>query len=399
MFRRVLVVGLILGVGLALAGCFAPIRLALVVTPTSAIVDGGGTVTLTATDSSGNPVTVTWNVSSGPGTISAAGVYTAPSTVSAVTNATVTATRVSGPAITGSATVTIRPPLGIVVTPTSATVEGGGTVAFTATDTDGAPVTVTWSVSSGPGTINASGVYTAPASVSIVTNATVTAARTDAPTITASATVTIKPEISAGLVDSPGDTFGANTYDIVSITTSRSSTTLTVVITFDPLTPPSIPLPGSTAGPGDLVGFIDFDIDEDDTTGVVPATSLYCPCSPSSAIGSELFVSLFARNASGNYDIIATATLANIGDAVPSLTGDVLTLTIPLTDLGGDDGITDMTAVVGANTGPTDCLPDAGVAVVTSIRINAVEPLNGEWFPHIAYLINLGGDWGFWQML
>ena len=399
MFRRVLVVGLILGVGLALAGCFAPIRLALVVIPTSAIVDGGGTVTFTATDSSGNPVTVTWNVSSGPGTISAAGVYTAPSTVSAVTNATVTATRVSGPAITGSATVTIRPPLGIVVTPTSATVEGGGTVAFTATDTDGAPVTVTWSVSSGPGTINASGVYTAPASVSIVTNATVTAARTDTPTITASATVTIKPEISAGLVDSPGDTFGAGTYDIVGITTSRSSTTLTVIITFDPSTPPSIPLPGSAAGPGDLVGFIDFDIDEDNTTGVVPATSLYCPCSPLSAIGSELFVSLFARNASGNYDIIATATLADIGDAVPSLTGNVLTLTIPLTDLGGDDGITDMTAVVGDNTGPTDCLPDAGVAVVTSIRINAVEPLNEEWFPHIAYLISLQGDWGFWQML
>ena len=260
----------------------------------------------------------------------------------------------------------------LVVTPTSAIVEGGGTVTFTAVDHLGNPVAVIWSVSSGPGTgtITSAGVYMAPPAVSVVTNATITATRVGYPSITGFATVTIKPPINAALVDAAGDVFGLGTYDITGISTSRTSTTLTVTITFDPTTPPTIPALG-VVGPGDLAGFVCFDTDEIVATGIPSANFYFCPCGPfaAQAIGSDYFVSLFFVNAAGNYDIYKTPSFTHVGDAAYTLAGTVLTLTIPLTYLGGDDGITDMNAVLGDGVGPTDCIPDEVAAVVTGKTI------------------------------
>jgi len=253
----------------------------------------------------------------------------------------------------------------LIVTPVSAIIEGGESVAFTATNHLGNPVPVIWSVTAGPGTITQDGVYTAPATVTEVTNATVTATLVSNPNITASATVTIKPPITAGLVDALGDAFGLATYDILSIRTSRTSTTLTIIITFDPATPPSIPPAGSIVGPGDLAGFITLDTDQDAATGIPSANTFWCPTFPLSAIGVDLFIDLFFRNIAGNYNIIETTWFTDVGDATPSVAGNVLTLTIPLTELGGDDGITDMNSVQGDDVGPTDCIPDEGAAVAT----------------------------------
>lgn len=281
--------------------------------------------------------------------------------------------------------------ISLLVTPTSAIVEGGGTVAFTATDHQGKPVAVTWSVTSGPGTITSDGVYTAPPTVSEVTNATVTATRMGNPSVTGSATVTIKPPINAGLVDPLGDAFGAATYDIASISTSRTSTVLTITITFDTATPPTIPSPGSTVGPGDLAGFITFDTDQAVATGIPSANSFFCPTFPLSAIGVEFFVSLFSRNAAGNYDIYETTAFTDVGDATPTLAGNVLTLAIPLTDLGGDDGVTDANSVQGDDVAPTDCIPDEGAAVATGASPEAQSSSDGN--PYLDFLDALGLDW------
>ncbi|MCK4394372.1 hypothetical protein KAX17_15835 [Candidatus Bipolaricaulota bacterium] len=265
----------------------------------------------------------------------------------------------------------------LVVAPASKIVEGGDTVTFIATDHLGNPVAVIWSVSSSPGTgtITSAGVYTAPPAVSVVTNATITATRVGYPSITGFATVTIEPPITAGLIDAVGDAFGLGTYDITGISTSRTSTTLTVTINLT--ASPTIPAPGMAVGPGDLAGFICFDTDEIVATGIPSANFYFCPCGPvAPAIGSDYFVSLFFVNAAGNYDIYKTPGFTNVGDATYALVGTVLTLTIPLADLGGDDGITDMNAVLGDAVGPTDCIPDEVAAVVTgkSIVPAAVSP-------------------------
>lgn len=280
--------------------------------------------------------------------------------------------------------------ISLVVTPTSAIVEGGGTVTFTATDHQGKAVPVTWAITNGPGTITSDGVYTAPATVSEVTNTTVTATRIGNPTFTGSATVTIKPPISAELIDALADTFGAATYDIAGMKTSRSSTTLTVTITFNPATPPTLPAPGAVVGPGDLAGFIGFDTDRSALTGIPSANSFYCPTLPPSAIGVDFFIDLFSRNAAGDYSVISAATLAPVGFATPNLVGNDLTLTVPLTDLGGDDGITDMNSVQGDDVGPTDCVPDEGGAVATGeLPIKPEVTIVGN--PYQDYLIDSYG--------
>jgi uncharacterized repeat protein (TIGR01451 family) len=51
------------------------------------------------------------------------------------------------------------------------------------------------------------------------------------------------------------------------------------------------------------------------------------------------------------------------------LAGNVLTLTIPLAALGGDDGITGMNAVLGNGIVPSDCVPDSVAALVTGKAI------------------------------
>lgn len=263
----------------------------------------------------------------------------------------------------------------LIVTPSSVILEPGGTVTFTATNASGAPVPVTWTVTSGPGTITPGGVYTAPSTVTEVTNATITATRTGYPSITGFAVVTIKPPLAAGLIDPIEDTFGTGSYDIWKITTTRTSTTLKIIITFSPTMTivPSIPAPGHLVGPGNLAGFITLDIDENLATGIPAANSFYCPSLPPSASGVDLFISLFYRNANGNYMIYDTADFLPVGEATPTLTPGDLTLTIPLTNLLGDDGRAYLSSVQGDDAGPTDCIPDEGAAVVTAEDIKPFE--------------------------
>lgn len=261
------------------------------------------------------------------------------------------------------------------VAPLSAVVEAGGTVAFAATDQLGSSVIVTWAVDTGPGTISTAGVYTAPAAVSTVTTATITATYTSGITaVTGSAVATIIPPLTAEIVDAVGDTFGPGTFDVLSITTARTSTEMTITVLFDSTTPPVLPAANAVAGPGDLAGFIDFDLDESSATGFASANATYCPCAPISAIGSELFIPLFQRNAAGNYEVISATTLVDVGDAEPAVLGGALTLTIPLADLGPDDGVTNLSSVLGDFLGPTDCMPDEGAAVTTSLEPKGIEP-------------------------
>ena len=282
----------------------------------------------------------------------------------------------------------------LTVAPSSAIIQGGESVTFTATDHVGNPVPVTWNVASGPGSITSAGEYTAPAPVTTVTNATVTANRVDRPTVVAYATVTIEPPISSAFVDAIGDDFGTTTYDVTRVTTTRTSDTLSVAITLSSM--PTIPAASSLVGAGDLAGFICFDADENPLTGIPSASYYFCPClAPSPAVGTDYFVSLFYRNASGNYDIYETAGFTAIGEATPNLVGTVFTLTIPLTELGSDDGITNMNTVMGDGVGPNDCAPDCVTAVVTSEDIGP-KAIVIEGYPYFDFLVDLGIEGEDW---
>jgi len=283
----------------------------------------------------------------------------------------------------------------LTVAPLTSILEAGETLAFTATDQLGDPVAVTWAVAAGPGTIDVDGLYTAPAAVAEVTTATITATHATVATMVGSSVVTLVPPETAKLVDASGDTFGAGTqYDVHSVETERTSTTMTITVTFDAATPPDLPAAGAIVVNGELSGFIDFDLDQSVATGFDSSNATYCPCTPVSAIGSDLFISFFERNAAGNYDVISSATLADVGDAVPSVAGSVLTLTIPLADLGGDDGVTNLSAVFGEFLGPTDCVPDEGAAVTTSIKPMITVVLEEPIHENYLKAMYNGFEWG-----
>ena len=194
------------------SGCGAPTASATVVvvpaslatitvTPSSPSLATGATQEFTAVgkDAHDNVVAITptWSVVNGGGTInSGSGVFTAGSTAGSYAN-TVKAT--SG-AISGTASVTVTAGAlaSIAISPTSTTLAPNGTQQFTVTGKDAdnnvVPVTPSWSVVAGGGTISNSGLFTAGTTAGTYTNTVVATSGT----LAAVATVTV----SAGALSS-----------------------------------------------------------------------------------------------------------------------------------------------------------------------------------------------------
>jgi len=146
---------------------------------------------------------VTWQVngitggSSTAGTIDANGLYTAPATVPTQPKVTVTAISMADPTKSDSASVTISLTPVLSVNPLQANVVVGNQQPFTAAISGISNQSVTWSLSgtgclgSQCGTIDNTGLYTAPASVPSPATVTVTAISNFDNTITGTATVTV----------------------------------------------------------------------------------------------------------------------------------------------------------------------------------------------------------------
>jgi uncharacterized protein (DUF1800 family) len=129
------------------------------VSPSTATIVLGGTRQFTASGQSN----VTWSASAG--SISSTGLYTAPAAMPASSTVTITAAGTGNQ--TGTAKVTLVSP--ITVSPATVGVNLGATQQFSASG----QTNVTWSVSAG--SITASGLYTAPATMPASSTVTITA--------------------------------------------------------------------------------------------------------------------------------------------------------------------------------------------------------------------------------
>ena len=170
---------------------------------TSLPINGTQSYTAVGRDAGGNAVGITpsWAVVAGGGTISAAGVFTAGTAPGTFTN-TVQATSAS---ITGAAsvTVTIGSATLITVTPNPRTLSIGETQQYTAVGTDAGgntvPITPVWSVAAGGGAVDAAGLFTAGtlpgtyANTVTATNAGLSGAATLTVTAGPLATITVSP--------------------------------------------------------------------------------------------------------------------------------------------------------------------------------------------------------------
>ncbi|MBL0312801.1 MAG: hypothetical protein IPP78_08820 [Holophagaceae bacterium] len=139
--------------------------------PSTATLAPGATQQFSATVANASNTSVTWTVTEGAtgGSVNASGLYSAPATVSGA-SATfhVVATSVADGTKSATATVTVNMPTSVAINPPAATVVIGGTQQFTATVSNASNTAVTWAVQEGAagGTVNTSGLYTAPAAIS-----------------------------------------------------------------------------------------------------------------------------------------------------------------------------------------------------------------------------------------
>jgi hypothetical protein len=166
----------------------------ITVSPSSVQLGQGGNQQFRATVSGSSNTAVTWTLT-GAGTLSSSGLYTAPMPVSSGETATVTATSAADNAKSATAKVTlVASGTAIVVTVSPTTVQLGpnGTQQFNATVTGNSNTAVTWSVE-GPGTLSASGLYTAPASIASQQAVVVTATSVADASKSGSASVTLQP--------------------------------------------------------------------------------------------------------------------------------------------------------------------------------------------------------------
>jgi len=144
------------------------------VTPATAQVYAGVTAKFTASVTGASNTAVTWQVNgktngnSTNGTISTTGLYTAPSSVPSSSTVTITAISQENSNAHNSASVTILPAAVVAISPAAATVASGGMQQFQALNNGSAATSVSWSVAgasrstTGVGTIDSNGLYTAP---------------------------------------------------------------------------------------------------------------------------------------------------------------------------------------------------------------------------------------------
>jgi len=184
----------------------------ITVAPDSVSLAIGGTQQYVAVgkDAHGNVVDIpnrVWSVAAGGGTIDTAGLFTAGTTAGAFAH-TVTATSGS---ISGTASVTVLPGAlaSITVSPPSSSLAIGAHQTFTAVGYDDydnvVPITPTWLVFGGSGTVDASGVFTAGTVAGTFTNSVVARVGSACTGISGRATVIVAPGALTTITVSPID--------------------------------------------------------------------------------------------------------------------------------------------------------------------------------------------------
>lgn len=184
------------------------------ISPSSAIVLEGQQQQFTATVSGTSNTSVSWSVSgngcSGAacGTVSSSGLYTAPASVPSPPQVNVTATSAADKTKSATAVVTVAPPVVVKISPATATVAVSQKQPFTASVTGSTNTAVTWTVSGSGctgaacGTVNSSGVYSAPPTVPSPATVNVTATSVANPKVSASAVVTVAPGVGVAVTPS-----------------------------------------------------------------------------------------------------------------------------------------------------------------------------------------------------
>ncbi len=158
-------------------------------------------------------------------------------------------------------------------------------------------------------------------------------------------------------IDPAGDTFGsgATQIDIIGFSADTDGNDLMIALSFAS----AISAPDS-GQPNAIVGYVDIDADQNGLTGNGPWTD-FLTGSNATGLGNEYYVDIFSYSAAdGAVNVVDDNTELVTGRAPASFTSMAMSVQIPLSLLGGDDGAVNTAAVVGTDIEPTDKVPNAG---------------------------------------
>ena len=170
---------------------------------------------------------VTWTRNPAVGTLSASGLYTAPSPISAAQTVTITATSTADSTKSASATINLFPPVSVSIAPAAVSLSTSQSQQFSAGVTGATNTGVTWVLGSTVGTLSASGVYTAPSTISASQNLTVTAISLADSTKFASATVSLLPPASVAVSPTAASLSSSQTQQFTASVTGTTNTLVT----------------------------------------------------------------------------------------------------------------------------------------------------------------------------
>jgi hypothetical protein len=178
-----------------------------------------------------------------------------------------------------------------------------------------------------------------------------------------SADVPSMPDVAAdpstvSVADPLGDTFGLPGYtqwDVSAFTLTRETDGITVRLDF--ANDVALPIPGD---PNALVGLVEFDLDQNRATGKLGYVDQLRPDGGSTGMGVDAVLNL--SNIAADSTLIVYGSGGNpTGKVKVTIGGHRLTIRIPSSRLGDDDGYLDAAVIVG-NSGrsPTDLAPQSG---------------------------------------
>jgi hypothetical protein len=171
--------------------------------------------------------------------------------------------------------------------------------------------------------------------------------------------------------DPTGDTYGLNAvqWDITSFAVSRDANSITVTIDFTAniLAPFNF---DTTA----MIAFVDFDVDQDSTTGFFSVVDANRPGAGSTGLGVDYELDLGFFESDSSFDVLDS--LNNVtGTVRATYNGKRVTVTIPRSMLGNDDGFLNAAAIVGTYPEPTDIVPENGHASLSASPVAPYRPV------------------------
>jgi hypothetical protein len=161
---------------------------------------------------------------------------------------------------------------------------------------------------------------------------------------------------TATVIDPSGDTFGSpgTMWDFTALTVSRDTTSIIIRLDFT-----TSAFSAQTNLASGMIVFVDFDTDQNVETGGVPAIDEFRPTTGTSVLGADYEL---AMNDFGTDSTVRVFDANGIitGRVKPVFSGQTVTIRIPRTMLGNDEGFLNAAAIVGTNGRATDIVPESG---------------------------------------